>query len=615
MSIGQADERAGAAGTGVGGAAPDGRQRDEAFVVLLRAGDATAFGLLFDAWADPLYDRISNRGFTTADASRIEAEAFAAAHRRIAQPAGDDAFRVLVMRAGRQAMLAADAQRVDLRMPVGPYAEDRLTRSAEVRSLAADAAVAGLLWESAEVLGDQVREVLDLHFRHRLSAPEVAGVMQETTASVEAILGKVEAGYGAVVRAKIMWRQGNPTHEALGQAVAGHPRFDTTVVKRVAEHLRTCQSCRDASQVPVPPIEVFAAIPIAIAPPGFKEDVVKTLEADGVSMAGSASSRTTSRASVAELAAGAAAATGGALLAPPPQPDDPSTVVPPLGDHDQVLAAAAPVATRPKARTGRNDKPAEMGLAVGLAAFAGPMSAEAAAQDAAYATPVGGGAEPDVGAGGPEGGGSKRGWVLAAVATVAVLAVLTGVILSGSGSKQAAKVATSSSRLTTTTTVDTSTSPSVAPTTTAAGTVTTAPVPGSSTSTTAKATTTTVKGAQAPATTVKAVTTTTVAPFPTVTLNYLINTITIAGSWDTTVPNAPQAIWSVTANQPVTVSLSGPGFNSSAASGHQILCPGTLGGGSGNICTAPPGTYTYTLNVVDQLGRTVRTETRVLTVT
>jgi len=438
-------------------------------------------------------------------------------------------------------------------------------------------------------------------------------VMQETTASVEAILGKVEAGYGAVVRAKIMWRQGSPTHDALGLAVAGHPRFDTTVVKRVAEHLRTCGPCREAAQVPVPPIEVFSAIPIAVAPPGFKEVVVETLEADGVSMAGSASSRPTGRTSVAELGAAEAA---GSLLAPPPRPDDPSTVVPPLGDRDQVLtAAAAPPATRPRSRAGRNDKPAEMGRAVGLAAFAGPMESGPAAQDVAYTTPADGGAGGDAGAGGPGGGGSKRGWVLAAVAAVAVVAVLAGVILSGSGSKQPAKLATASSRLTTTTSVAPSTGPTLAPTTTAAGTVTTVAAPGSSTSTTAKATTTTVKGAQAPATTVKAATTTTAAPFPNVTLNYLINTITIAGSWDTTVPNAPQAIWSVTADQPVTVSLSGPALSSSDASGRVALCPGTLGGVSGNICTATAGSYTYTLNVVDQLGRTVRTETRVLTVT
>ncbi len=68
-------------------------------------------------------------------------------------------------------MAANEAQRVDMRLPVGPYAEDRLTRSAEVRTLATDTAVVSFLWEAAEVLGHQVREVLDLHYRHRLTRP------------------------------------------------------------------------------------------------------------------------------------------------------------------------------------------------------------------------------------------------------------------------------------------------------------------------------------------------------------------------------------------------------------------------------------------------------------
>ena len=206
MSIGQADGRPGADHPRA--VAPDkdgGRQRDEAFAALLGSGDTAAFGLLFDAWADPVYDRIANRGFPTADASRIEVEAFVATHRRIVQQGAADPFRVLAMRSASQAMTANDAQRVDMRLPVVSYAEDRLTRSAEVRSLATDTAVVAFLWEAAEVLGHQVREVLDLHYRHHLHPTEVGAVMQDTPASVDAILSKVEAGYNAAVRAKIMW--------------------------------------------------------------------------------------------------------------------------------------------------------------------------------------------------------------------------------------------------------------------------------------------------------------------------------------------------------------------------------------------------------------------------
>ena len=63
------DDRRGLAGADEDRAAPDpaeALQRDAAFLSLFRAGDPSAFGLLFDGWVDPVYDRISHQGFTTA---------------------------------------------------------------------------------------------------------------------------------------------------------------------------------------------------------------------------------------------------------------------------------------------------------------------------------------------------------------------------------------------------------------------------------------------------------------------------------------------------------------------------------------------------------------------
>jgi len=64
----------------------------------------------------------------------------------------------------------------------------------------------------------------------------------------------------------------------------------------------------------------------------------------------------------------------------------------------------------------------------------------------------------------------------------------------------------------------------------------------------------------------------------------------------------------------VTVSVNGPNLSSTAASGSQLLCPGNLGGPGGTICTSAAGSYKYTINVVDKLGRLVRTETLALNV-
>src|SRR4051794_36415017 len=268
-----------------------GHQRDVAFVALLRADDPSAFGLLFDTWIDPVYDRISHRSFTTADVAELSASTFGATHRRLIEQTTDDPFRVVLFRAARQETVAAADRRVDLHMPVGPYAEDRLVRGADAAGLATDPAVAALLWQAADVLGEQARDVLDLHHRHDFAPAEIAAVMNLTPEAIEDILTKVPKGLTAVVRSMVVWRQGAPNHDELATALAGMDGFDTTTVRTIAEHQRSCDDCRAAGPLSVAPLAVFKAIPLAVAPVGFKEIVVDRLHEGGLPIGGSVSYR------------------------------------------------------------------------------------------------------------------------------------------------------------------------------------------------------------------------------------------------------------------------------------------------------------------------------------
>jgi DNA-directed RNA polymerase specialized sigma24 family protein len=334
----------------------EGLQRDAAFVSLLRAGDPSAFGLLFDGWADPVYDRLSHQGFTTTDVCDLSTRSFASVHRRLLQQTSDDSFRVLIFRSVRQEMIAAADRRVQWRMPVGPYAEDRLERGTDGRSLAADAAVAALLWVAADVLGDRVREVLDLHERHGFTAAEIAAVLNEPTGDVEDILGKLRVGFGAVVRAQVLWREGTPTHDELAAAVVNSEPFDTDTVRLIAGHQNGCASCRETARMHVDPIDVFAAIPLATAPLGLNEVVVERLTDLDVSMIGSVAYR-----DPAAIAAGEPGApppprpppgdSTSAALAPPLQPSDPAPVVPPQAESGRPVgdAPARPATVDPGA--------------------------------------------------------------------------------------------------------------------------------------------------------------------------------------------------------------------------------------------------------------------------
>src|SRR5207342_828518 len=108
---------------------------------------------------------------------------------------------------------------------------------------------------------------------------------------VEDILRKVPKGLTAVTRAMVVWRQGAPAHDELAAALAASTTFDTGTVRTIAEHQRGCDSCREAGKLSVDPLAVFAAIPLAVAPVGFKEQVVDRLHEQGLPIDASVSYR------------------------------------------------------------------------------------------------------------------------------------------------------------------------------------------------------------------------------------------------------------------------------------------------------------------------------------
>ena len=604
----------------------EGLQRDAAFVSLLRAGDPSAFGLLFDGWADPVYDRLSHQGFTTADVCDLSTMSFASVHRRLLQQTANDPFRVLIFRSVRQEMTAAADRRVQWRMPVGPYAEDRLERGADARSLAADAAVAALLWDAADVLGERVRDVLDLHRRHGFTAAEIAAVLNEPTADIDDILGKLPIGFGAVVRAQVLWRQGGPTHDVLAEVVAGADPFDTDTVRLIAGHQRECASCREVARLHVDPIDVFAAIPLAAAPLGLNEVVVERLTDLDLSMIGSVSYR-----DPAAIAAGEPGAirtprsapddSTSAALAPPPQPhphrhpSDLTTVVPPLAIPGRLVGATPtrpatvdPVALAAAVRA-RNLVASQAGSPTDLRiASVGTSPAPDASRSSRTGmgitapptqTPI----EVDDPSAPPS--GRRRRWLLLGIGILALMGVAAAVAATRGSSEPSTQslTSTAANRPIITTTQDPVPS-----------TATTAPAPTTAESTVAASadpaptTPTTAAAARPPAVGAPPTPPTTAVPFPT------LAPFTFSASAPAVLTaSAPLTFsWEVTADKPVTVVISGPNFSSTALSGSaEPVCPVAL---SGSLCNADPGVYHYDLVVTDALGRT-RSKTVQFTVT
>jgi RNA polymerase sigma factor (sigma-70 family) len=78
-----------------------------------------------------------------------------------------------------------------------------------------------------------------------------------------------------------------------------------------------------------------------------------------------------------------------------------------------------------------------------------------------------------------------------------------------------------------------------------------------------------------------------------------------------TIPASQRAVVSWSSANGSSVQVSGPGLSSSSASGSQAVCPGsTFTAADGTVyCTAPPGSYSYTITVTGPGGSVQRTAT------
>ena len=287
------------------------RTGDAGFVSLLRAGEPSAFGLLVDAWADTVYDRLSHRGFTTADALDLSVATFAEAYRQLADGTSNDPFGVQVLRIARQQAAAADRLRVDLFLAVGPFAGDRLTRGTDAGLLASEEPVATFLLETASLLGESASEVLDLHERHDFDAPAIAAMLGIAIDAVTDLAVSTPEAFRELVGVQLVWRQGEPACAELAAALTRHTKLEAGTRRAVIEHLRGCPPCRAAATPALDPVLVLAAIPISVTPAGFKPALVETLSRIGLPVSGSVAYR---------LPPGGRGMAAATPLPPPPPP-------------------------------------------------------------------------------------------------------------------------------------------------------------------------------------------------------------------------------------------------------------------------------------------------------
>jgi RNA polymerase sigma factor (sigma-70 family) len=273
------------------------QERDDADLVLAtRAGDAGAFGILFDRWFDRVWDVAWHIVRDREVAAEVAQDAFLAAWQRIDDLREPAAFGGWLLRTSRNRALNR-LERERRTTPAGgtddPVMAALPGRDPDPASALDDRNRDELVWAAAAALGERDTSVLDLHLRHGLSAGEIAEELDVAPNHAHQLLFRLRERLAGAIRSWVLWRRGVPRCTDLQAALAGAgiAAFGADAARIIGRHARDCEACAADRDEVLAPERLFAAVPIALAPPLLKAKAAAALEAGGAPMAGSEHAR------------------------------------------------------------------------------------------------------------------------------------------------------------------------------------------------------------------------------------------------------------------------------------------------------------------------------------
>lgn len=284
------------------------RARDARLVEAALAGDSRAFGQLYDAWFDRVWNVALRIVRDQEVAAEVAQDTFVSAWRNLGTLDDADAFGGWLLRIARNASF--NRQRKEQRSrpvddqglavieatgssptsaPTGFGVEDRARAIADPAAVAEDGELVALVRTSAAALGERDAEVLDLQLRYGLTPAEIGEAMGMNRNAANQLCHRVRQRFATAVRARVLWRGDRPACDALAELLssAGVTTFDAAAVKLADQHAEQCAQCGERRELRLQPAAMFAAVPLVAAPVLLKQQTAHALEASGVAMHGS----------------------------------------------------------------------------------------------------------------------------------------------------------------------------------------------------------------------------------------------------------------------------------------------------------------------------------------
>ena len=252
---------------------------DAALVEAARSGDGSAWGAIYDRYADKLHDHCHRILHDRDEAADALHDAFIAASRHIDQLRDPSRLRPWLYSICRHESLrrARQRSRVDLTDEVdemsGPEVEpDRGTRTAELQEL---------VWSAAAGLAPRDQALLDLNLRQGLAGQDLADAMGTSLNNSYVMLSRLRDQVERSLGALLIARLGRDDCEELDAILQGWDgKLSPLLRKRVARHVDGCDVCRERRAAVVSPLALLAAAPLMPAPSQLRGRVLQDLGAD-----------------------------------------------------------------------------------------------------------------------------------------------------------------------------------------------------------------------------------------------------------------------------------------------------------------------------------------------
>ena len=253
---------------------------DAELAVATAAGDRTAFGIIYDRYADRLHDFAIGMLRDRDSAADIVQDAFCIMSTSLGGLREPEKLRPwlysIVRNEAHKRLRELKRERPSDEMP------DVVSHDSGPDTMAQRLELANLISEAAGGLSDRDQAVLELAYRQGLDGPELAMALGVTQTNANTMVGRlretIERSLGALLVARRI--QSNPAScPELASVLHGWDgKFNILMRKRIARHIESCEACEDLRSRSVNPAALLGAPVFIPAPAWLKNSVTRDFE-------------------------------------------------------------------------------------------------------------------------------------------------------------------------------------------------------------------------------------------------------------------------------------------------------------------------------------------------